>query len=95
MLKEKGVNIGKGRIKWKLDCWLQMNVVIHKILSFQILGQIYHKNWLMKYKQTTYIYLSINIFFSRSLAVGPAQQSREWGRLWHGTLHPGLALAKG
>ena len=44
MLKEKGVNIGKGRVKWKLDCWLQMNVVIRKILSFQILGQIYHEN---------------------------------------------------
>ena len=45
MSKEKGVNIGKNRVNWKLDCWLQMNVVIHKILSLQILGQIYHENW--------------------------------------------------
>ena len=44
MSKEKGVNIGKNCVKWKLDCWLQMNVVIHKILSFQILGKSYHEN---------------------------------------------------
>ena len=44
MLKEKQVNIRKGHDKWKLDCLLQMNVVIHKILSFQVLQQIYHEN---------------------------------------------------
>ena len=38
------VNIGKGLVKWKLDYWLQMNVVIHKILSFQMLGKFTMKN---------------------------------------------------
>ena len=38
------LNIVKNCVKWKLDFWLQMDVVIHKILSFQILGKIYHEN---------------------------------------------------
>ena len=43
MSEEKGVNIGRNCVKWKLDCWFQMNVLIHEILLFQILGQIYHE----------------------------------------------------
>ena len=38
------VNIVKNFVKWKLDWWLQMNVVIDKILSFQLSGKVYHEN---------------------------------------------------
>ena len=78
------------RVASKLDRWLQMNVMIHKLLSFQILGQIYHENQVMTYQ---FIFICPFTFLESSFACRaspPAQRSREWRRPW--PRH--LALAK-